>query len=133
MSTRVAFTCLMRTWLPIGVVILALMAGVCPATDQGFLGKPLNRWIAELGSKDSRVRRNAAYALGKSGAQAVAAVPRLIKKLKDPEAAVREAVAQALGEIGLLGGEEMIPALTEALASDNSAAVRRNAAIALGT
>jgi HEAT repeat protein len=116
-------------------VALGLVAAdpaALPASGQSFLNKPLSIWLAELGSKDARTRRNAAYALGKTGPGVFSAVPHLVKSLKDADAGVREAATCALGEVGYLSPHQTIPVLIELLANDPSAAVRRNAAMALG-
>ena len=49
--------------------------------------------------KDPKVRQAAAQKLEPLGNKAVAAVPALVKALKDPDAAVREAATSALGAI----------------------------------
>ena len=117
----------------LALIVFAMSSSHSAADDQSFLGKSVNRWARELASKDAKARRNAAFALGKYGPQATAAVPALIKTLKDSDAAVREAAASALGEIGPSDHEETIPNLVEVLANDSSTGVRRSAAIALGT
>jgi HEAT repeat protein len=103
-----------------------------PAQQSGFLGKSLSQWREDLTSRDARVRRAAAFALGKSGGEAVAAVPRLVHTLRDPVPAVREAAAYALGEIGPTSWEQTLPSLLTLLTNDEEPLVRRSAAYALG-
>jgi HEAT repeat protein len=123
---------LRHLWL----VMAALGVGAPPLRAQpretAFLGKPLTRWTEEVSSADAVVRRSAAFALGKAGAPAIPAVPKLVRTLKDPDAGVREAAAYALGEIGPSGWEETLPALIRLVDGDRSPLVRRSAAFALG-
>jgi HEAT repeat protein len=76
--------------------------------------------------KDARVRYEIAWALGKMGADAVAAVPELTAALADKEVAYR--AAQALGEIGP-AAKPAIPSLVAALAKPE---ITHVAAAALG-
>jgi HEAT repeat protein len=123
----------------LGLVLAGALAG--PAAAQGarldFLGKPASKWVGDLGAKEERTRRNAAFALGKMGGGGESAVPHLTRALqKDPSHLVREAAAFALGEI-CRGGRgltrEAFGALTAALANDKNPLVRRSAAFALGS
>ncbi len=79
-----------------------------------------------LQHEDPAVRRRAALASGRIGDPL--AIPRLVERLKDPEAEVRRAVAFALG---LIGNAEGVPALLAAL-DDQDAATRGRASEALG-
>src|SRR5437868_11516704 len=88
------------------------------AQDTAFLGKPMARWVEELASPDARIRRGAAFALGKSSGLAVYTVPKLVRALKDPVAGVREAAAFSLGEIGPAAWQPAYPGLLEVLAHD---------------
>jgi HEAT repeat protein len=116
-------------------VILAILFIASSAFTQQpvVLGKPLKIWTSQLFGADAKNRRNAAFALGRAGPAAVAAVPNLVNALHDPEATVREAAAFALGEIGVGAWEETFPALIKLLQSDKSHLVRRSAAFALGS
>src|SRR5437660_6565789 len=111
---------------------VALLATSAKPQEAGFLGKPLNKWVEELGSKDPGVRRSAAFALGKMGSTAVYAVPKLARVLKDKNANVREAAATALGEIGPTAWEGTLPGLIDLLSGDSDPQVKRSAAMALG-
>src|SRR5207249_11386700 len=88
-------------------------------------------------SNDARLRRNAAFALGKLGNAAASALPSLKKHLKDDDSKeVREAAAFGLGEIGReslksLDDPNVIEVLAGAL-KDSDPLVRRSAAYALG-
>ena len=109
-----------------------VIAGSMRAQDDVFLGKPMARWAEELTSCDARVRRSAAFALGKTGALAIYTAPRLVRALKDPDAGVRQAAAFALGEIGPAAWQSAYPALLEVLINDSEPLARRSAALALG-
>ena len=76
-----------------------------------------------------RVKAAAARALGEIGPEAIGAVPALAEALARPEPAVLAAALSAAIGIGTGG----TPALVVALANGWSAAVRRDAAEALGT
>ncbi|WP_199245211.1 HEAT repeat domain-containing protein [[Phormidium] sp. ETS-05] len=80
--------------------------------------------------KDDDVRRSAAEALGRMGAEAKAAVPDLITALKDKDDGVRRSAAEALGDIGA-EAKAAVPDLITAL-KDKDDGVRRSAAEALG-
>jgi HEAT repeat protein len=81
--------------------------------------------------QDARVRRSAAYALGRYGFWARSAAGSLQKALADREAPVRQNAAWALGQIGPEAGPEAIGSLGRVL-GDGDALVRRDAALALG-
>jgi HEAT repeat protein len=74
----------------------------------------INRLIKQLTDKNPEVRQKAAFALGKIGPKAEAAVPALSKALKDENFDVRWSAAEALGEIGPKA-EAAVPALIESL------------------
>jgi HEAT repeat protein len=87
--------------------------------------------VEVLGNGSDRVRGKAAQALGKIGeAAAEAAVPRLVRALRDQEHWVSALAAEALGEMGE-SADEAIPALVRSL-RHSSPLVRGNAAEALG-
>jgi HEAT repeat protein len=91
----------------------------------------VEKLIVELRDKSSKVRENAAEALGKMDLHAKAAVPALVQAaLKDEIFWVRINSAEALGKIGN-HAKAAVPALMEAL-KDNDDLVRTNAAYALG-
>lgn len=79
---------------------------------------------------DPQVRKEAIYACGRLGWEARAALPRLLKALKDDDWEVRRQAAEALGHIGE-SGKGVLPALVAAL-GDPHAYVRRDAAEAIG-
>ena len=81
--------------------------------------------IAKRG--DARLRRRAAFAIGRVGD--AAGRPALEALLADPEPAVRQSAAFGLG---LLGDKAAVPALLAALNGDASPLVRGRAAEALG-
>src|SRR5438128_302979 len=119
-----------------GLALLALTFGLATAMlcaqQASFLGKPVARWVEDLNSSDARVRRGAAFALGKAGGEALSAAPQLVRVLKDPAAPVREAAAYALGEIGPGSWTKTVPALIPLATSDPDPMVRRSVAFALG-
>src|SRR5271165_4656010 len=82
------------------------------ARAQTFLGKTRVQWQAELSGKDPKVRRGAAFALGKLGVDAVPAVRDLRRTLNDPDPSVADAAAYALGEIGS-GAEDAVDDLVK--------------------
>ncbi len=87
-----------------------------------------------------RLRRSAAFALGRIGDDALPAVPALIRRLRDDsDAGVRDMAASAIGDIARAskGGAremwtEVVRPLLHALKTDTDAHVRRSAAYALG-
>jgi HEAT repeat protein len=120
------------------VVGVASLALVSPAYAQKFLRKDIAGWVNDLGSEaNEATRRTAAFALGKMGSFAAAAVPALKRTLeKDASPKVREAAAFALGEIAresikAAADPELVPLLSKSL-NDAAWQVRRSAAFALG-
>jgi len=89
-------------------------------------GRPAAEWAADLGSADAAVRKKAARELGRIGAADPAAVPALIRALKDKDAGVREAAVLALLAIGPPAAEAG-PALTEVRDRDPVPKVRQEA------
>ena len=86
--------------------------------------------IDNLGFPDSDDRQHAATALAKIGPEAKAAIPGLVKLLKDPVADVRYIAAAALGQIGL-AARAVIPDLANLL-KDPDEYMRLSAVVALG-
>src|SRR5438105_3857891 len=121
----------MRVLLISTFLLSALLLAARSTSAQDFLGKSTSTWAKELDRAEESARRNAAYALGKMGFQAVPAVPALLKRLRDDASAkVREAAAFALGEIGRESikasvSQSMIPGLADAL-KDKHHLVRRS-------
>jgi HEAT repeat protein len=116
------------------VLAAALAAGPARASDQ-FLGKTAAEWQKDLTSDKAAVRASAAFALGKIGPDANAALPALTAALRqDKDAAVRDAAAVAVGRIARRGQADaaVIDALCQALAADPDVKVKRSAAVALG-
>ena len=100
----------------------------------------MDRWRTELSDPDAKVRRSAAFALGRIGDDALSAAPELVKRLRqDDEAGVRDTAAAAIGDIAkALKGNgrnlwtESGGTLLYALKNDKAPPVRRGAAYALG-
>jgi HEAT repeat protein len=114
------------------LLLTGLASAVRAQAPDQFLGRSLPQWVADLKDEQPRVRRSAAFVLGKVGSpQAQAA---LLDALKDRDASVREAAAFALGEIRPRPPEAVaatLPGLFEAL-RDADPRVRRSAACSLG-
>ncbi len=120
------------------VVIGNLLVNTAPLHAQQFLKNDVAGWVKELaGDAGAAQRRSAAFALGKMGGSAAAAMPALKHTLaKDQSAKVREAAAFAVGEIArdkvaVAADPQLVPLLVQAL-KDDAWAVRRSAAFALG-
>src|SRR4051812_43116921 len=65
-----------------------------------FLGKPRQKWVAELKSDRPERRRCAAFALGRLGEAAMISIPALVERVRlDPDAGVRDLAASAIGDI----------------------------------
>ncbi len=99
----------------------------------------MTSWRRDLTQKDPALRRSAAFALGKIGAEAAEAISPLTEALKDSDPRVRDAAAFALGDIAFaadhrLSGNVWLRASTalQGLLKDPEARVRRSAAYALG-
>jgi HEAT repeat protein len=85
-----------------------------------------------LQKEDKEIRRDAAYALAKIGAEASSVVPVLIEALQDKERNTRYSAVEALA-LGNVGSEAKaaVPLLIAALKDDDSY-LRNRAAEALG-
>lgn len=115
----------------VAALVLVGSAEAQRPTEPFLDGRPLSAYLTDLADAAAPyTRNNAAYSIARMGPAAKAAVPALIRALKDPEAAVRFPVAIALREIGP-DAREAVPALTEALEdrSDDVAAMARRALI----
>ncbi len=90
--------------------------------------------IEALNDPDINIRKNAAFALGSMGAEAIEAVPALLAALKDADQSLRMDVAVALRHIGPTSTEVLefaIADLTNTLTDENPQ-VRQGAAFGLG-
>ena len=127
--------CLPSAQTPSSLLIF-LLALVFPVhAEEAFLNRPLSVWIKDLKDPISKVRRGAAFALGKSGSATV--LSAVVQVLGDGEAGVREAAAYALGELAADGHGTAVwikagPKLLTLLAKDPNPRVRRSAAFAAG-
>src|SRR5437763_13721147 len=100
----------------LALLLLTGLASAARAQAPEFLGRSLPQWVADLKDEQPRVRRSAAFVLGKVGSPRAQAA--LLDALKDRDASVREAAAFALGEIRPRPPESvaaMLPGLFEAL------------------
>ncbi len=139
-----------RPCLAVLAVAVALASGwsiegrpAAVAQAPGLLKKPAAVWGNKLKDPSPKVRRSAAYALGRLGTEAggYLYVGDLAKRVGiDKDAGVRDASATAIGEIlqdfkGDSSGlyRDAGAALKKALEEDKNAGVRRSAAYALGS
>jgi HEAT repeat protein len=90
-------------------------------------GHPVTYWLKLLGSDEEPAQQAAVEALSRLGQ---AAVPELIRALKDEDWQVRNQAAVALGVIGP-EARAAVPALSELL-QDEDKYLRSNAATAVG-
>jgi hypothetical protein len=95
-----------------------------------FRGFPLGSYVAKLKSASEEQRPILIRAIGSFGADAAPASPQLIVALSDPSAAVREASAAALAQVGQYTSTDALAALSKAL-TDTDPEVRDLAAVAL--
>ncbi len=125
-------------------ILLTFVASAVLGTAHGqtFLNRPMADWLNDLNDPNVDVRRGAAFALGKIGAQGDAAkvVDALTRRLSDPreDAVVKDFAASGLGDVMTALGPQSVaywantgPALQQAL-KDKAPAVRRSAACGLG-
>lgn len=124
---------LLASGFALAVLVLAHPLDSIRGEEPGYLGKPVSQWMSDLNHTNLRIRRSAAFALGKTGPAAARAVPHLVRALQDPEASVREAAAFSLGELGPSVAPGAFPNLLEVLTEDRNPQVRRSAAFALGS
>lgn len=130
--------------LPVSVAACLIGLTITTATharNADFLDKSADKWQRELNDSDAKVRRSAAFALGRIGAAVRSAAPDLARRLlKDDDAGVRDMAASAIGDIAkaLQGAHRALwndagGTLILALKKDKDARVRRSAAYALGS
>src|SRR5262245_27496059 len=116
--------------------ILALVPNAQPADlvdDEKYLQRTASSCTEDLLQASAAKRRAAAFALGKLGVHALPHLPRLRQVVQqDPDASVRIAVANALGELGVFSASEDVPVLITVVEKDKSIAVQRAAIMALG-
>ena len=135
----------MKNFLQVFALALAVSA-VFTASVVGrgpmFLDRPLDAWLADLSDSSPEVRRGAAFALGKIGAEdgdPAGAVEALTHSLGDKDSTVRDFAASGLGEL-LTGLKDLNQpywaktgvSLQKTLKEDQDPRVRRSAAFALG-
>ena len=112
------------------VLVLAMMAVPCvsiAAPPEPPAQDPYQQAIQRLTNFDPQIRRQGAESLGQM--RNTAAVPDLIKALKDSSPMVRSAAADSLGLMRTLAASKQIAALLE---TDPDPSVRQTCAIALG-
>lgn len=117
------------------VVGITLGLGVSTLPAQEFLGKNAAGWAKQLKSDNAKMRRDAAFTLGKLGQAAAPVLPDMKAVLaKEADPKVREAIVYALGEIcrAGVGRQRDLETLFVAVLADADPQVRRSAAFALG-
>jgi HEAT repeat protein len=119
--------------------VLALSSAVPSLHAQDkFLAKNAGEWVAQLKTSiDAKQRRHAAFALGKLGNRAFAALPEMkIAFGKEKDAKVREALVYAMGEICRetigTGNDVDLERIFISAAANQDAYVRRSGVFALG-
>jgi HEAT repeat protein len=101
-------------WLETGDDEHRLMAcQVLARVDEGTIAKSLEPLRKALRDESSKVRIEAARALGSAGTSAIPVYQYLVHALRDTDDEAREEVIQALIRIGPVGGKELINALTD--------------------
>ncbi len=124
------------------LMTLVASAALGAAHGQTFLNRPTADWLNDLNDPNVDVRRGAAFALGKIGAEGDTAkvVDALTRRLSDAheDAVVKDFAASGLGDVMTALGPQSVaywahagPALQQAL-KDKAPAVRRSAAYGLG-
>jgi HEAT repeat protein len=120
------------------LLLAALLLALPAVPGRGdYLGKNAAQWQAEFtAARDARAKRNAAFALGKLGGEALEAVPALLKCLESDkeDAAVRETAVYSLGQIIPRGraGDDVIKVLCKFATAKVDERIRRSAVVALG-
>ena len=130
----------MRRLFLLGLVAAAAVTATARAQGPKFLDRPMGDWIKDLADADPEVRRGAAFALGKIGADGGTAqvVAALTHSLGDPDAAVRDFAASGLGDVLTAPGDggktywKQAAGALQAALKDKEPRVRRSAAYALG-
>src|SRR5947209_1734708 len=91
---------MIRSLLPM-IAIFCLGASPLCAQEKTLLGKTSDGWATQLKTgNDAKLRRNAAFALGKLGNRASGALPAMkAAYAKETDVKVREAIIYALAEI----------------------------------
>lgn len=112
-----------KAWGPANRAQAAAILGCCGRAGADALA-------GALGDGDARVRRSAAEALGRIGAEADGAVSALEKALDDSDPDVQLAAVEALGKVGREAGPTALA--LSALAASGSYNLRLAAAEALG-
>ncbi len=126
-TTRIAEEVLRARIVPDSAYTTEPLRSALGLSDLGVQAVPA--LVKALGSADPRIRREAAWALGRIGPRAKMAVPALASELRDLWESVRLSAAVALGLMGK-EGRPAFPALASALA-DPRQGVRWRAAEAI--
>jgi HEAT repeat protein len=105
--------------------------------QEKFLGKTADAWGAQLKSGDAKLRRSAAFALGKMGSRAFSVLKVMkVAYANEKDVKVRQTMVFALGEICRdtvsINTDPDLEKLFLGAITDNDAHLRRSAAFALG-
>ena len=114
----------------VAALLMAAIGGChkTPPTQSG--GKSVSYWLEAVTGPDAKLRKEAVEKLGNVGPTDPAALPAVIRALRDQDAKVRRAAIVALMKFGPLR-EETKPILTDLKARDPDVQVRSFAARAL--
>src|SRR5437763_16812418 len=79
----------------------AVLAASASGQGTSFLGRPMNDWVNDLSDSKPEVRRAAAFALGKIGAEADSQriIDALARGVADRDRDVRDFSASGLGDV----------------------------------
>jgi HEAT repeat protein len=96
-------------------------------------GKTFKQWTDDLSNPDASIREEAIRALMQFGRESLRAVPRLVERLRDPDASprVRAAIALGLLDVPKEDAPKVAQALGTRLLEDSHSVVRYYAAMAL--
>ncbi len=86
------------------LLMLCLLVFGCSRSDvpkeKYFSGEPVDHWLEEIKSPDTKKRKKAADVLGNVGPADDRSIPALIEAVKDKDAKVRAAAVLGLSKIG---------------------------------
>jgi HEAT repeat protein len=116
--------------VPLAVLLLAPMTALAETKEE-----QAKRYLADLNSKDTKVRLTAIEELGKLGQIKASygrpAIPYLLEGMKDKDARVRSASALALGRVDPEADQAVEPLLALVKNDKEELAVRRSAILGL--
>lgn len=123
-------------------LVLLFHQGIGQGTGQGagptdsadtYLKRNAASWVMDLNHAQAKVRRGAAFALGKLGKHSLPHLGKLKAQLfHDTDASVREALASTLGELAPLAAADIASSLIQSLGKEGDLSVRRSLVMAIG-